>query len=212
MRFLFSTFIERSIILKKLISIILLCSLLIACLSGCSIVDNGNDGAGVNEPSTEKESYYATLDDFFMKMSTDARVTEKLSFQINYENLHFKLKVTGKYADARWNVPVIHVTVGYNYNLAADEDWYKACANTEIQTLNKAFYNEYKNQLSNVSFFDNTLDMLHFSYEHSEGTLSNALAMFYADYEVYKQMMDLEYVSSVCIMYDYSVPGVIFND
>ena len=150
--------------MKKIVSIVLLCALLLVCFSGCSITNNTNsdkeqnqdkvpDGNNdINNSDQVSEAYSVALNEFITKMQKEANDFEKIEFFIEYQDLHFQLKESGKYNDEKWSEPTIIVTIDCNYDLATDEDWYKACSNKDIKTLNTAFFNEYSNELSEGHF------------------------------------------------------------
>ena len=225
--------------MKKIVSIVLLCALLLVCFSGCSITNNTNDEKKQNQDTTNNtnndkeqnqdkvpdgnndinnsdqvsEAYSVALNEFITKMQKEANDFEKIEFFIEYQDLHFQLKESGKYNDEKWSEPTIIVTIDCNYDLAADEDWYKACSNKDIKTLNTAFFNEYSNELSEGHFTPwGIAPALYFEYDHSESTLSETLNVFYSDYSVLKQLIDLEYVTDIFIQYFYSVPGSYFDE
>ena len=161
----------------------------------------------------ENEAYYAALNDFFANMQKDTNGMDKIQFSIERQDLHYQLKESGEYNDEKWSNATILVTVSCNYDLATDEDWYKACSNTDFLTLNTAFFNEYSHEFSEGHFSPwGVLPALHFIYAHSAGTFSEALTTFYSDYTVLKRLIDLEYVTKISIQYFYSVPGSYFDE
>ncbi len=161
----------------------------------------------------ENEAYYAALNDFFANMQKDTNGIDKIQFSIERQDLHYQLKESGEYNDEKWSNATILVTVSCNYDLATDEDWYKACSNTDFLTLNTAFFNEYSHEFSEGHFSPwGVLPALHFIYAHSAGTFSEALTTFYSDYTVLKRLIDLEYVTKISIQYFYSVPGSYFDE
>lgn len=161
----------------------------------------------------ENEAYYAALNDFFAYMQKDTNGIDKIQFYIERQDLHYQLKESGEYNDEKWSNATILVTVSCNYDLATDEDWYKACSDTDFETLNTAFFNEYSNEFSEGHFSPwGVLPALHFIYAHSAGTFSEALTTFYSDYTVFKRLTDLEYVTKISIQYFYSVPGSYFDE
>ncbi len=217
--------------MKKIISIILLCSLLLVCFFGCSISDlddvngttSGEDGTTTGEDGTtsnneinstpEDNVNVAELNDLFSKLRKDSNDSEKIQFSVIYEDLHYELKKSDKYDDEDWIAPTIIVTVSCNYDLATNENWYKECSNADVKTLNTAFFNEYRDELSEGHFTPWSIaPALYFEYVHSENTLSETLNEFYSDYDILKQLMDLVYVNDISIGYYYSVPGSYFDD
>ena len=161
----------------------------------------------------ENEAYYAALNDFFANMQKDTNGIDKIQFYIERQDLHYQLKESGEYNDEKWSNATILVTVSCNYDLATDEEWYKACSNADFLTLNTAFFNEYSHEFSEGHFSPwGVLPALHFIYAHSAGTFSEALTTFYSDYTVLKRLVDLEYVTKISIQYFYSVPGSYFDE
>ena len=127
--------------------------------------------------------------------------------------MHYELKESGKYDNENWIRPILTVTVTCNYELAVDEEWYKACSSTDLQVLSIALYDEYKSELSDDVVFNAYpfFNALYFSYDHSEATLSDTLTVFYSDYEVYKQFAELPYVTEISVGYNYSFPSSYFD-
>lgn len=179
--------------------------------SGLETSPNTTDSTGNSDQ--ENETYYAALNEFFAKMQKDTNGMEKIQFYIERQDLHYQLKESGEYYDERWIDATIIVTVDCNYDLATNEDWYKACSNTDFITLNTAFFNEYSHEFSEGHFTAwGVLPALHFGYTHSASTFSEIIDIFYSDYTVLKRLADLEYVNCIYIQYFYSVPGSIFDE
>ena len=217
--------------MNKILSIILLGALLLMCFSGCvnsniNGDDNKTDSGGnsaldgrednkeaKNEDGNNKVELNDELNDLFAKLQEDSEKSEKISFLIEYQDLHYELKNSNKYNNEKWIDAAIIVTVDCNYDLATDEDWYKACSNTDIKTLNTALFNEYSHELSEGHFTPwGIAPALYFEYDHSSSTLSETLNVFYSDYAVLQQLIDLEYVTGISIQYFYAVPGSYFDD
>ncbi len=209
--------------MKKILSILLLGALLLLCFSGCTTPTDPQGGTETDPESTpvtdetdpedpnegEKVELNEELNHLFAELQSDSNNSEKTSFYIINQDLHYQLKESGKYKEEWWMPAVILVDVNCNYDLAAEEDWYKACLNTDLETLNTAFFNEYSHELSEGHFIPlGILPALNFAYDHSASTLSETLNAFYSDYRVFKQLLNLEYVTSIDIRYYYSVPGV----
>ena len=200
------------------------------CFSGCAGIntndnddknDNtGNQALGDNEDNKEPDNENGNvglesnveLNNLFTKLQEDSEKSKKISFYIDYQDLHYSLKESGEYDDEKWMNPKILVIITCDYNLASNEEWYKACSNTDNETLSTAFFNEYRDELSEGHFVPVALfPALHFLYIHSTSTLSETLNVFYSDYSVLKQLIDLEYVKNIRIQYVYSVPGSYFD-
>ena len=217
--------------MNKIISFVLLGALLLMCFSGCAGIntndnDDKNDNTGdptPNDPSDNNNpdnenvnvglESNVELNNLFTKLQEDSEKIEKISFSIEYQDLHYELRASDKYTNEEWSSPAIIVTVDCNYDLATDEDWYKACSNTDIKTLNTALFNEYSHELSEGHFTPWVIaPALYFEYDHSSSTLSETLNVFYSDYAVLQQLIDLEYVTSISIQYFYAVPGSYFDE
>ena len=211
--------------MRKIVSLILLCSLLLVCFSGCSLPNGANgekkqnqdkvpDGNNdINNSDQVSEAYSVELNEFITKMQKEANDFEKIEFFIEHQDLHYELKNSGKYNDEKWKDAAIIVTIDCNYDLATNEAWYKACSNTDVKTLNTALFNEYSHELSEGHFTPwGIAPALYFEYDHSESTLSETLKVFYSDYAVLAQLVDLEYINGISIQYFYSVPGSYFDD
>ena len=196
--------------MKRIILAVRLWASLLGCVAGCA-----SDEVSSNQQTTEHENEQSNQEllDFLDQMQKDDQEIEKIQFYVEYEDIHHELKQSGEYANEFWHDAMIMITVDCNYDLAVDEDWYKACADTELKTLNTAFFNEYSDELSEDHFSVWVIaPALYFQYDHTDATLSEALADFYADYAVLKRLADLEYVTSISIGYHYSVPGSYFDE
>lgn len=215
--------------MEKFVSIVFLYALLLVCFSGCANLningdDKKNDIEGNSalysiddkkEPKNEDSKVKPDdeLNDLFAKLQEDSEKSEKITFFIEHKELHYELKNSGKYNNEKWIDAAIIVTVDCNYDLATDEDWYKACSNTDIKALNTALFNEYSHELSEGHFTPwGVAPALYFEYDHSSSTLSETLNVFYSEYAVLQRLIDLEYVTDISIQYFYAVPGSYFDD
>ena len=141
----------------------------------------------------------------------DAEI-DKVRFEIKERfNHYFDGKMDkSKLNNDFWVPSTIVVLVHFDYTLATEEEWYKSCEDTKPTTLNTAFYNEYSEELSNKHLSLTGYSFLNFNYYHAdenytdEEPLSNALADFYADYDVIKKFAELEYVTLIEVNYWYS--------
>ena len=213
--------------MNKIISFVLLGALLLMCFSGCAspnINDDeyktfNSDNSTLSGAEDDKEdgnedgNIEVELNNLFTELQNDSDKSEKILFFIEYQDLHFQLKESSEYNDDEWTEPTIIVTVNCNYDLATGEDWYKACSNKDIKTLNTAFFNEYSNELSEGHFTPWAIaPSLYFEYVISASTLSETLNAFCSDYSVMKQLVDLEYVKDISIGYYYSIPRSYFDE
>ena len=153
------------------------------------------------------------LNALFETLQKDDEQSEKMRFHISYQDLHYELKESEKYDNEKWRNYSISLNIRCDYNLAVEEEWYKACEDTEIETLNIELFNEYKAELSDGHFSSyGLIPALYFTYSYSEETMTETLALFYSDYEVLKRLLDFEYVTRISVVYYYSVPGSFFDD
>jgi AraC-like DNA-binding protein len=124
MRFFdFEFFERRNTDMNKIISFVLLCALLLMCFSGCTNSninedDNTTDSGGnstldgtednkepENEDENNKVELNDELNDLFAKLQEDSEKTEKISFSIQYQDLHYELKASDKYNNEKWRDP-----------------------------------------------------------------------------------------------------------
>ena len=153
------------------------------------------------------------LSGFFEFMEREDAEIDKVSFEIKERFSHY---FDGKMDKSElrndfWVPSEIYVAVWCDYNLATEEEWYKACEDTKLITLNTALYNEYSDELSNKHLFlSSHFSHLKFSYFHADENrtdkepISNALSDFYADYEIIKKLAELKYVTRIEVKYFYS--------
>ena len=182
-------------VIKNIISTILCWTLFISCLSGCSLFD--------------KESKPMDLDGFLTKMQKDSEEIEKIEFSIMYQDLNYEFKASDKYNNDNWTDSSLLIVVGLDCELAANKYWY-IYPNSDYKTIANSFYNRYKNKLSEAFYFV-TNGAIYFLY-NTEDSLSDALTNFYADYEIFKQWANLDYVTLIGIVYTYSMPGSYFDN
>lgn len=177
-------------------------TLLFTCLSGCSIFDCG---------IFDQENQPMDLDGFLTKMRNDSEKIEKIEFSILYQDLHYEFKESDKYKNDIWKDSSLLVVIGFDYELAENKYWYKKYSNNDYDTITNAFYNRYKNKMSEGFEFFATNDVIYFLYR-TEDSLSDALTDFYADYEIFKRWTYLDYVTLVGIQYTFSMPGSYFDN
>ncbi len=153
------------------------------------------------------------LNVFLNQMENEKWNIDKVGFSVMYKDLHYQLKESGEYDSESWRPASISITVACNYKLAVDEEWYKSCADTDVKTLNIAFFNEYSSELSDEHFTAlGITEALYFSYVHNDETLTEAISDFYEDYNVLKKLVELSYVKGIYIKYSYSMPGGYFYE
>ncbi len=205
--------------MKRLISFILLCSLLMACFAGCAISGNGENGqssesenkTGEETPKetpkeTEDNKKRAELQEHFDILDADAAENDKMDFSFEMEEIHNELKESGLYNDSEWTDPFFQIYIFCDYKKASDEDWYKQ-TESSLVAVNDAFYEQYRSGLQHGYRHDDTADEvsigLHLYYKSAED--------LFADYRTIKSMMDLNYVTGVSIIYFFEIPKELLN-
>lgn len=195
--------------MKKMMSIVLLGTLLLMCFSGCASPNTPakEDGTNENVNNTSADSQNSgntmELNDVFNTIRSDVEMHEKLSFSVEYEQIYNELKNSGQYANSRWLDSVFIVTVNCDYETAINAEWYKQCSETDIKSLNAAFYNYYSAGLSKGNYsnivFSPGMHLMYYSPED-----------FNNDYAAIKALTDLDYVTEVYIVYNFPVPSDYF--
>ncbi|MBQ9121792.1 MAG: hypothetical protein IJY12_05485 [Clostridia bacterium] len=191
--------------MEKIISFILVGALLLMCFSGCTspntpAKEDGTNG-DINNTSTDGQNSGNTmeLNDVFNVIRSDVEMHEKLGFSVEYEQIYNELKNSGQYANSRWLDSVFIVTVNCDYGTAINEEWYKQCSETDIKSLNAAFYNYYSAGLSKGNYsnivFSPGMHLMYYSPEE-----------FRNDYTAIIALTDLDYVTEVYIVYNFPVP------
>lgn len=191
--------------MHKIISFVLLITLLLVCFSGCASpnslkAENGTD-SDVNNTSIDSHSRSNTieLNDIFNIIRSDVELHEKLSFSVQYEQIYNQMKNSAQYANSHWLDSVFIVSVNCDYEAAINEEWYKQCPKADIESLNAAFYNYYSVGLSGGNYsnivFSPGMYLMYYSPED-----------FKNDYSGIKALTDLDYVTEVSIVYNFPVP------
>ena len=210
---------EKTAIMKRLISLILLCSLLMVCLAGCTISDNGENAqssesenkTGEEMPKetpkeTEDDKEQSELQEYFDRLEADAATNDKMEFSLQMEEIHNEAKESGLYNDSEWTTPIIDIYIFCDYKKASDEDWYKQ-SEPYLVSINDAFYEQYRSGLQHGYRRDDTADTislgLHLYYFSAED--------LFADYQTIKSMTDLNYVTGVKIIYSFEIPKELLN-
>ena len=139
------------------------------------------------------------LNEAFDIIREDGEKNNKLQLFVEYEDVHYELKNSGLYEDCEWRNSCFIINVECNYKNAVNEDWYKQCSQTDIESLNAAFYSCYgsgfpNGEYSNIVFAPG----MYFIYY--------SLDDFKFDYSALKALTDLEYVTDVFISYQFGIP------
>ena len=187
--------------MRKFVSLILLCSLLIVCFSGCSPSNNKNE----KNSGDENEGNVLELNEVFDTIRDDAKKNTKLGFSVEYEQIYFELKESGEYDNTDWLDSIFIVTVNCSYDEATNEDWYEQCVNKDIKSLNEAFFNQYSRFLSHGIYSNIVFSPgLHLIYDSPED--------FDKDYATIKTLANLDYVTQVYIVYKFGLPRDYFME
>ena len=186
--------------MRKIISLILLCPLLLVCFSGCTSLNNKeNETISGNK----NEGDILNLNEIFDTIRNDSQINTKLGFSIEYEQTYYELKESGQYDNADWTDSVFIVTVSCDYEAANDEDWYKQCSEKDVKSLNAAFYNYYGADLSKGNYSNIVSSPgMHLMYYSPED--------FNNDYAAIKALTDLDCVTEVYVVYKFPVPNDYF--
>ncbi len=165
-----------------------------------------NDGAGNTDntpndtPTDDKKAdSKEELDAAFEMIRSDAEAESKLKFSVEYEQDYYEIKSSGEYDDDdNWTNSVFIVNIVYDSNLAVNEDWYKGCPDTNTKTINAAFYECHKTNLSKGNYSNFDLPIMHLRYYYTED--------FNSDYAYVKDLANLDYVTKITIIYRFGVP------
>ena len=146
------------------------------------------------------------LNTFFAGIQEETS-NDKIYLYYAYKEDYYELKNSGLYDYSEWRDSSIKITVWCNYDYAIDEEWYQSCPQTDYETLNQAFFNEYCSELSTEHFsLLGILQALHFQYFHTAETLNDAINDFNVDYQTIKTLVQLDFVESIEIEYWYGIP------
>ena len=182
--------------MRKIVSLILLCSLLLVCFSGCTSPNNNqNETNSINE----NEDNILDLNKIFDTIRNDSQKNTKLGFSVAREQIHYELKNSRQYENSNWTDSIFIVTVNCDYDMATNEEWYKQCTDKNIKSLNAAFYDNYKAGLSTGDYSNIVFSPgMHLIYKSPED--------FNNEYATMKTLADLDYVTQVYIVYQFGLP------
>ena len=152
------------------------------------------------------------LKDFFDYMVNEAIESDKISFDVMNQLRHYVSDQSrDELTDDFWIPSKIWIIVYIDYSLATEEEWYKACENTEYITLKNAFYDECcSDLLAERPYIGNYDDEIYITYRHADENcpdrrpLSEVLVDVYHDYEIIKKLAELDYVTKIEVSYLYS--------
>jgi hypothetical protein len=154
------------------------------------------------------------LKNFFEFMEKEEQETDEIRFNIKKQFIHYLYGKEDKsnLNEISWIPAEITIIVYCDYDLATEEEWYKACDDTEFETLNTAFFDEYCADLSQkYRRLYYTSGGLELNYTHAdencpdEKPLSDVLTDFYKDYEFIKRLLaEKEYITKIAVVYTYS--------
>ena len=152
------------------------------------------------------------LNDFFDYMVNEAMESDKISFDVMNQLRHYVSdQMRDEYLYDYWVPCRIWIAVFIDYSLATEEEWYKACDNTEFITLKTAFYDECCSDiLAERPYIGNEDREIYITYRHADENcpdrrpLSEVLVDVYHDYEIIKKLAELDYVTKIEVSYLYS--------
>ena len=172
--------------------------------NGCETQTNSDetDVESDAESTSEKAEYEIDkeLMAAFEMLYKDAEEIDKIEFYVEHEDLYYDYKNSGRYDNSNWHESFFELLIRCDYSLAVNEEWYKQCTETDMESLNKAFINQYNSGFTNgtyknISFVSGTL--LYYS----------SLERFYMDYSNIKALADLGYITKINITYQYGLPN-----
>ena len=160
---------------------------------------------------TVTEENNKELSNFFDYMVNETITTDKIEFTIIDQRRSYFDRQRDQTDSDYWVSPRFWIVVHIDYSLATDEEWYKACENTELITLKTAFYDKCCSDLlaerPYIGIGGREIDII---YRHADEhctdqpPLSEVLIDVYHDYEIIKNLAELDYVTSVEVIYWYS--------
>ena len=192
--------------MKRLISFILLCSLLMACLVGCAISNNGENGqSSESENKTGEETPKETEDkykdweliDYLNQIEADTAENAKIDFLLSQTNRYYEIKNAVPYDESKWGNYHFWALVKLDYEKAVNEDWSKQVATDDRKALDEAFYDHCKSDLNygeKTNFYKQ--GGLELSYNTAED--------LFGDYSVLKALVDLGYITNVRILFAFN--------
>ena len=181
-------------------------------LDGYSVTFDNGDYINYATITVEDFIYELTLEnrekdpillEFLNKMEKEDEEVEKLQFLFRGQVDYYVYK---NYYTGPWEDPCIMVFVDCNYDLAVDEDWYKACEQKDTETLNSAFFDAYLEELSREYYVPDRFNIrygLFFDYEYPMGMHTEIDEIFSSDYIAIRNLAELDWVESIRIYYDY---------
>ena len=214
--------------MKKLILILALVFALTLCFVACEdLGDNSDDGQSQNvllngapyteeptteEPTTEEnttcvnivDEYDAELNSVFTEILERIIDKENIHFSVNDQHLHYELRNMGAYKGITWVNPYFSIRIFYDKDLVQNTEWYKRVENKDRKNLSNSFCYTFSEGFENSSSLmgSSLFDGMIVSYASNEGILT--------DLNYVLEMSDLEYISEISIVYQYSLPKDYF--
>ena len=123
-----------------------------------------------------------------------------IDFSTNYKKSHYDLKNLGKYDGGKWTIPNYSIHIIYDGNLARNTEWYQRVENKDRKNLSNSFCEAFSDGFKNSNSLCGSVifDGMILSYTSNEGLL--------ADLNYILEISDLEYISEISIVYEYSLP------
>ena len=204
--------------MKRFIIILLTCAMLIGCLASCNIVDT-QPNAQPEEPEEAPDpenpiedpmdpNYYVVdemdseLNSIFAKIQDDFKDDSRFIFYESFQKVHYEYKDSEKYVDEDWSEPIFTIIIHYDIDKVKETEWYKNSADKEKKTLNKEFYNYYSDIFNNSHSYTGIAGDYGFLISYLYKTNEE----FMEDFDKINSIAELEYVTSIIVGYQYSVP------
>ena len=187
--------------MKKFILILLVSVMVIACFSGCDILDGGSDGEQKEIKVVDKMD--SELNSIFAKIQDDFKDDSRFIFYESFQEAHYEYKNSEKYADKDWTPSHFSITIKYDIEKVQEAEWYKNAVDKDTKALNKEFYNYYSDIFKNSSLHTGLAGRHGFIVSYSGKTNEE----FMEDFNQIHSIVELEYVTLVMVYYEYGVPS-----
>ena len=146
-----------------------------------------------------------TTEEMFAIIEADVVENKKLNYDVEYKELHDKYKKDSRYNFSSWRPCEYTVELSINYDLATDEEWYFDITGNNYAELNTAMFDQHISRFPNAAFTS------------TRGVTAKTTIVYssaddlYADYEAIKALTELDYIESVSICYQYTLPAQYFS-